>query len=201
MPVTHDEKSKDLPGYMQVYRYELTKNSPWKVASITDTADKSLKTFMIRYTPENTIIIKPTALLLQTAWLIFVCMVTVLVTALLFFPHGDYLAALMPLGFVVVMLFLGLQPFKDKTALSPVQIDTSGILLKWEKYEWSQLAATYIVSRIVPHNERGNRFFLVLVLKDGSSVYLPLIYFWNNSAKFATAITHFKPVTAPPSPL
>lgn len=194
MPVTLDEKSKDLPGYMQVYREELTKISPGVVVNITDTADKSQKTFMIKYTPENTIILKPTLLLLQTGWLVFLGAIVMRAIILSFFPHANYLALLIPVGFILLLLFLALEPFKDKAVFSPVQIDATGILLKRKKYEWSQLAGTFILSKIVPHNERGNRFFLVLALKNGHNVYLPLVYFWGNSAKFATAISHFKPV-------
>ncbi|SEW32969.1 hypothetical protein SAMN04488122_1917 [Chitinophaga arvensicola] len=72
MPVTYEEKNKDLPGYMQVYQMELNRKlENGIISTITPTNDVSLRTFMIRYTPENTFRFKPSGLFRSPSAFVF----------------------------------------------------------------------------------------------------------------------------------
>lgn len=194
MPVTYDEKNRHLPGYLRVYAEEMNiMVLDYVNTIITPTEDKSMHTFMIRYTSENTFEQKASGFDIYGGAIMQVFFMPVLLmVAVVLLAERNFTGAAISIGLMLLLLVKMLLPYFDKSGHTTVRIDSSGISFPNRSFLWVEIKGTFIVNRYEPKNIEC---FLVLVLTDDSTVYFPLAKYTNNGPKFATAIKHFKPLT------
>ncbi|MET7001355.1 hypothetical protein [Chitinophaga defluvii] len=192
MPVVYDIKNKALPGYLAVYEKERSTIPAYFNTCITPTNDKSMHTFMIRYTPENTFEQKASGFNIfggAITQIAFIPILLILVVALL--AERNFTGAAISGGLLLLLLVKMLLPYFDKSGRTTVRIDSSGIVFPKSSFLWEEIKGTFIVNR---YERRNMECFLALVLINDTIVYFPLAAYANNGPKFATAIKHFKPL-------
>jgi len=194
MSVIYDEKNNHLPGYLIVYEKEKNVRVSGHISTvITSTEDKSMHTFMIRYTSEDTFEQKASGFdifggsVMQIAFILILLMSAVGLLA-----ERNFTGAAISSGLMLLLLVKMLLPYFDKSGRTTVRIDASGTSFPNRSFLWEEIKGTFIVNR---YARRNIECFLVLVLTNDATVYFPLTKYANNGPKFATAIKHFKPLT------
>ncbi|WP_143305084.1 hypothetical protein [Chitinophaga vietnamensis] len=183
------------PGYEQVYAIEAPRSARLHLQStITSTDDKHNHTFHIQYNGDQFVIL--TSVSWHVAHACSVVFASLMISHVLASAAHNKYFYLLIIPFAILFNFVEEQVRSRlfKTYKKKILVNQSGIYLDRQYYPWEGIAGTFIVEHF---KYRYYESFLVLALKNGSSVYVSMqnlntVDMAKN--KIATAITHFKPV-------